>query len=109
VAHSGATIPMLAGRIKDRIPKEAAPRIPNGVYAEFRRLYYEIAHASFPPAMAALLKLAPVSQILFGSDYPIERFSVTIDELPASNLSPEVLRAIDRENAERLFPRLKNG
>ena len=57
--------------------------------------------------MAALLKFAPVPQILFGTDYPIERIESTIDELPASNLSPETLRAIDRENAERLFPRFK--
>jgi len=107
IAHSGATIPMLAGRIKDRIPKEAQPRIPNGVYYEFKKLYYEIAHASFPWAMAALLKLAPISQILFGTDYPIERIESTIEELPASNLSAETLRAIDRENSERLFPRFK--
>ena len=108
IAHSGATIPMLAGRIKDRIPKEALPRIPNGVYYEFKKLYYEIAHASFPWAMAALLKLAPISQILFGTDYPIERMESTINELPASNLPSEALRAIDRENSERLFPRFKS-
>jgi predicted TIM-barrel fold metal-dependent hydrolase len=107
IAHSGATIPMLAGRIKDRVPKVAQARIPNGTYYELRKLYYEIAHASFPWSMAALLKFAPVPQILFGTDYPIERIESTIDELPASNLSPETLRAIDRENAERLFPRFK--
>ena len=108
IAHSGATIPMLAGRIKDRIPKDAQSRIPNGAYYEFKKLYYEIAHASFPWAMAALLKLAPISQILFGTDYPIERMESTIDELPASNLTAETLHAIDRANSERLFPRFKS-
>ena len=108
VPHSGATVPMLAGRIKDRVPKEAASRIPNGTYYELRKLYYDTAHASFPFPMAALLKLVPITQVMFGSDYPIERFEVTIDEFPASNLSPEAMRAIDRENAERLFPRFKS-
>jgi len=108
VAHSGATVPMLAGRIKDRVPKEAASKVPNGTYYELRKLHYEIAHAGFPFPMAALLKLAPMSNIMFGSDYPVERFETTLDELPASNLTPEDLRAIHRENAERLFPRLKS-
>ena len=45
---------------------------------------------------------------MFGSDYPIERFEVPIDEFPGSNLSPEAMRAIDRENAERLFPRFES-
>lgn len=108
IAHSGATIPMIAGRIRDRVPKAAQARIPNGTIYELQKLYYEIAHASFPWSMAALLKLAPIPHILFGSDYPVEHIESTIDELPASNLSMETLRAIDRENAERLFPRLKS-
>ena len=108
IAHSGATIPMIAGRIRDRVPKAAQARIPNGTYYELKKLYYEVAHATFPWSMAALLKLAPVSQILFGTDYPIERMESTIDELPESNLPVETLRAIDRDNAERLFPRFKS-
>jgi hypothetical protein len=31
----------------------------------------------------------------------------TLDHLPENELPPEVLRALGRENAERLFPRLK--
>jgi 6-methylsalicylate decarboxylase len=108
IAHSGATVPMIAGRIRDRVPKEAQARIPNGTYYELKKLYYEVAHATFPWSMAALLKLVPVSQILFGTDYPIELQESTIDELPASHLSAETLRAIDRLNAERLFPRFKS-
>jgi len=108
IAHSGATIPMIAGRIRDRVPKDAQSRIPNGTYYELKKLYYEIAHASFPWSMAALLKLAPISQIVFGSDYPVEKIESTIDELKATKLSPETLRAIDRGNSERLFPRFKS-
>jgi predicted TIM-barrel fold metal-dependent hydrolase len=48
-----------------------------------------------------------MSQILFGTDYPIEKIESTIDELPATKLTAAELHAIDCENAERLFPRLR--
>jgi len=57
--------------------------------------------------MAALTSLVPTSQLLFGTDYPAEPMESTLDQLPNDQLSPEVLRALDRGNAERLFPRLK--
>jgi predicted TIM-barrel fold metal-dependent hydrolase len=44
---------------------------------------------------------------LFGTDYPAEPMESTLDHLPENELSPEVLRALERENAEHLFPRLK--
>jgi predicted TIM-barrel fold metal-dependent hydrolase len=58
--------------------------------------------------MAALLKLVPPTQLLFGTDYPAEPMESTLDQLPANELSPEIQRAMNRENAERLYPRLKS-
>jgi predicted TIM-barrel fold metal-dependent hydrolase len=120
INHSGATLPVLAGRIKDRVPgfstyggKKLAnhdgktDKIPNGVFYELTKLYYECAHAAYPAAMAALLAFAPPSQFLFGTDWPAEPMESTLDELPKSKLSPQVMRALNRGNAERLFPRLK--
>ena len=43
---------------------------PDGIEAEFRRLYYDTANATHPAAMAALQKLVPMSQISYGTDYP---------------------------------------
>jgi predicted TIM-barrel fold metal-dependent hydrolase len=57
--------------------------------------------------MAALLKFVPPSQLLFGTDYPAEPPESTLNELPKNDLSPAIQRAQNRENAERLFPRLK--
>ena len=122
VTHSGACVPTLAGRIKDRVPgvtsNNFGPRpanhegksetIPNGVYYELKKLYYECAHASYPMPMAALMKLVGPSQLLFGTDYPAEPMETTLDNLPSDDLSPEVLRGMARGNAERLFPRLKS-
>jgi predicted TIM-barrel fold metal-dependent hydrolase len=44
---------------------------------------------------------------LFGTDYPAEPPESTLNELPKNDLSPAIQRAQNRENAERLFPRLK--
>jgi predicted TIM-barrel fold metal-dependent hydrolase len=46
---------------------------------------------------------------LFGTDYPAEDPASTLQELKRRNLSPNVLRALYRENAERLFPRFKSS
>lgn len=120
VNHSGAAVPALAGRIKDRVPGAATDRfgpppsnhegmnanIPDGVFAELRKLYYECAHATYPMPVAALTKLVPSSQLLFGTDYPAEPIESTVDHLNDS-YPPDVLRVLQRANAERLFPRLK--
>ena len=120
INHSGATVPVLAGRIKDRVPGFSTyggkklsnhdgktDKIPNGVFYELRKLYYECAHAAYPAAMAALTAFAPSSEYLFGTDWPAEPMESTLDELPSSKLSPDVMLALNRGNAERLFPRFK--
>jgi 6-methylsalicylate decarboxylase len=107
INHSGADVPVMAGRIKDRIA-DHAERYPQGVLYELQKLHYEVAHATYPWPLAALTKFVPTSQILFGSDYPFEAIGTTVDPLPTSGLSRNVLRAINRGNAERLFPRLKS-
>jgi 6-methylsalicylate decarboxylase len=106
INHSGAALPVLAGRIRDRVT-DHAERFPHGVLYELQKLHYEVAHATYPWPIAALTKFVPTSQILFGSDYPFEAISTTVDQLPTSGLSRTTLRAIDRTNAERLFPRFK--
>jgi predicted TIM-barrel fold metal-dependent hydrolase len=105
--HSGGTAPVLAERMDDYFPKDRADRTPHGVLYEMKRLYYEVAHASYPEPLAALTKLVPTSQILFGSDYPIVAYPTTTKNLDAYGFSAADLRAINRGNAERLFPRLK--
>lgn len=109
IPHSGGTMPVLAGRIKDRYPNDPkhAEFIPNGVIPELQKFYFDVAHATFPYPLAALLKLALPTHILFGTDFSPEPIESTVDELPKSGLSAAMMRAIERENAERLFPRFK--
>ncbi len=112
VNHSGAAVPVLSGRIKDQVRGASAKNVPGGppeAWEEMRKLYYECAHASYPAPIAALTKFAPPTQFLFGTDFPVWPYTTTIDPLNETEpeLSPEVQHALDRGNAERLFPRLK--
>jgi predicted TIM-barrel fold metal-dependent hydrolase len=105
--HSGGTVPMLAGRMNDRIPRGAEQYLPNGLYAELRKWYYDIAHATFPWPYAAMKAFMPESQILFGTDYAPEPIESTVDQLPALKLPRAFEQMLLRGNAERLFPRFK--
>lgn len=119
INHSGAAVPVMAGRIKDRVPGAASypakpqtagitPNTPQGVFYELRKLYYECAHATYSAAMAALTNFAPPSQYLFGTDFPAEDPANTLTELKKDDLPPETLKALYRGNAEKLFPRFKS-
>jgi 6-methylsalicylate decarboxylase len=107
-SHAGGTIPMMAGRIDSFYGKspKAVEFAPAGIFGELARLYYDTANATFAPNMAALLKLAPVSQITYGTDYPY--FPMTqMSSLKNVDLSEADLNAIGTDNATRLVPRLK--
>jgi len=56
--------------------------------------------------MAALMKLVPVSQITYGTDYPYFGFD-QFAELQKLGLSAGDLAAIGYDNAARLVPRLR--
>jgi predicted TIM-barrel fold metal-dependent hydrolase len=107
-SHAGGTIPMLAGRIAafyDNIPKYKE-LFPNGVMAEMTKLHYDTANATSAPAMAALLKLVPVSQVTYGTDWPY--FPLDQNKALAKlGLSEADVQAIENGNATRLIPRLK--
>jgi predicted TIM-barrel fold metal-dependent hydrolase len=109
VPHSGGTLPVLAGRIKNRFPNDAkhAEYIPNGVWPELQKLHYECAHGTYPMQLAALTKFVPTSQLLFGTDFSPEPIETTVNELPTSGFSQDVLQAMERGNAEKLLPRFK--
>jgi predicted TIM-barrel fold metal-dependent hydrolase len=107
-SHAGGTMPMMAGRIDSFYGKhpKAKEFAPDGIFAELARLHYDTANATSVPAMAALMKVAPVSQITYGTDYPYfphDQFK----ELDKVGLSAADIQAIGSGNATRLLPRLK--
>jgi predicted TIM-barrel fold metal-dependent hydrolase len=108
-SHSGGAFPVLAARIIDDFPKNRAANAPNGVDYEFKKLYFDTAHAGRAPALDALKDISPISQILYGSDAPIRNYELTDEWLVKyAGFSEDDWKAINRGNAERLFPRLKS-
>ena len=81
---------------------------PDGIFAELARQYYDTANATSAPAMAALLKLVPVSQVTYGTDYPYFPLDQN-NKLAAIGLSATDMKAIESSNAARLIPRLQSA
>ncbi len=106
-SHSGGAFPVLAARIVDDYPKNRADKVPNGVEYEIKKLYFDTAHAGWAPALDSLKDIVPISQILYGSDAPIRIYELTDNGLVEyAGFSENDWKAINRGNAERLFPRL---
>jgi predicted TIM-barrel fold metal-dependent hydrolase len=107
-SHAGGTIPLMAGRIAafyDRNPKIKEIH-PDGVMAVMAKLHYDTANATSAPTIAALLKLVPVSQVTYGTDWPYFALDQNKD-LQKLGLSAADIAAIESGNATRLIPRLK--
>ena len=111
VSHAGGSIPYLAWRIagasylpelRDRAPK-------NDGLALLQELYYDTALSTSEFVFGALKEFVPMSQVLFGSDFPYIGPAVLQAErygLENSKVLDDAARAaIDRGNALTLFPR----
>ena len=107
-SHAGGTLPVLTGRIIQlyAASKEFAQRLPQGPLTELKRFYYDTANASNEWSLAPLMKLVSVSQVLLGSDYPLRSPEANVKELMELGFGNDDLRAIYRDNAVRLLPRL---
>lgn len=108
-SHAGGNVPMVMGRMHDYAhytSKSFAEKIPNGIEYELKRLYYDIAATAYRPAIAALTKLVPMTQILFGSDNPYVPLRETAQGMTQLDLSAADLQAIGHDNALALLPRL---
>ena len=109
-SHSGGTVPVIAGRTG--VLAQHSPRMkevaPDGVDHELRRLHYETANGYHAANMAALLAYVPVSQVMFGTDYPYVPVTQNVDGL-AKAVSGTDLDAIRSGNALRMFPQFAAG
>jgi len=116
VPHAGGTIPFLVDRISllaARFVPGTATRAPAGVEAYLRRLYYELAIATNPHAVASVLQLVGPERLLYGSDWPaldeadVRDLIQVLDGNPL--LQPADRARIEWQNALELFPRLRSG
>jgi 6-methylsalicylate decarboxylase len=108
--HAGGTLPFLVQRICGANRLRPSGLDPAVALAEMRRFYCDTAGSANEHAIPALRRLVPVTQILFGSDFPftperaIAGFAQFLDR---SDLFTAAERAaVARGNALRMLPRL---
>ena len=105
-SHSGGSLPFLTGRFM-RLYEDSKPAyLPNGPMPEFAKFNYELAQGNTPGQIAALLKMVPVSRVLYGTDFPFRGGAEVNEGIAAYSFTPAEVRAIERGNAMGLLPRL---
>lgn len=124
LAHAGGFVPYIAHRIVLTMLREepkwkVAMTLARGEQARqaaiderlamVRRFHYDIALSSTPTTFPTLLEAVDHDKILFGSDFPFAPAAAVRymrEQYESVDLDPGLRHAIDRGNAERLFPRL---
>jgi len=106
-SHSGGTLPFLAGRFERQAATQKYSFLANGVMPELKKFYYDVAQGNTGAQLAALTRLAPISQILFGTDYPFRPGSEAVHGLRDFGFGAVDLAAIERDNALALLRRIK--
>jgi 6-methylsalicylate decarboxylase len=108
-SHGGGALTAFAERFliqavstppyKGKITREA-------VEHELNRYYYDTAAISNTVTLGALAQLVPVSQIVYGTDFPY-RTGEDHTKGVSAHFKGADLSAVDRDNALRLFPRFR--
>jgi len=107
-SHAGGTMPFLIERFvrNPLLDPKAKAAVPEGTLTELRRFYYDTAQTSNKASMSALAAIIPVSQIVFGTDFP---YRTSIDHVKglrdAGVFTDAQLMDIERGNALKLLPR----
>jgi 6-methylsalicylate decarboxylase len=92
-----------------------AEHLADGMVANtLRQLYYDVAEICAPAPLKCLMEIAEPSHILFGSDFPFSRHRTPATDVEAmiagfenfDGWTDATRRAIESENALKLFPRL---
>ena len=112
-SHSGGVMPLLISRIQgftdwDAVGAAKLKQIfPDGMAAEFAKLYFEGAQGFDSPNFEAIAKYVPMSHLLFGTDYNRFPIAHTVRIFDQLKLPARVKSQIERGNAENLMPRWK--
>lgn len=105
-SHGGGALTAVVERFEDFMVRTYRDRFTREIVdAELRRFYYDTAQVSNAVTMAALTKLVPVSQIVFGTDFPFRSATDHVKGL-AALFNRDDLNSIDRTNALRILPGL---
>jgi predicted TIM-barrel fold metal-dependent hydrolase len=103
-SHGGGTAPYITSRLGAAVGPDGKP---NANLATLQKFYYDTAQAFNPYTLATFTKVVPNAHILFGTDYPFAQAGTVAKGLADAGFTAANLRAIERDNALELFPRLK--
>jgi 6-methylsalicylate decarboxylase len=108
IAHLGGTAPFLAHRIASLAAREPerAIRAPQGALAHLSRLYYDTGLSNHMLALDTAQAIAPLEQIVFGTDWPYAALPAVGDPAPELAALGAQRALVDSENAGALVPRL---
>ncbi len=107
-SHGGGTLPFLIRRFTQeaiRVP-ELRKVLPNGFMPEARRFYYELAQIPIRAPLLALKEVVPVSNMLFGTDYPYLSTAEHVEGLRDAGVFTAAELATIYAGGARLVPRL---
>jgi len=105
-SHGGGVLTAVAERLRIQMvttPPYKGQFTRDMVDHELNRFYYDTAQVSNEVTIQALAKLVPVSQIVFGTDFPYRTGAEHVAGLTA-RFDAKDLAAIDRTNALRILP-----
>lgn len=109
LAHAGGLMPYFAWRlsVSPMIDKRLEQISPAQVYGRLRRFWYDNALAPTAETFECLKGVAPLDQIVFGSDWPFANARVIAEAVRTYEgvaMPQQQREAIDRNNALSLFP-----
>ena len=113
-SHGGGVMPLLVGRIagfndwRSVGPDKLKRLFPDGIYAEYAKLYFECAQAFAPETFAMLQKLVPPTHLLFGTDFTYFPVAHSVDLFAKLSMPEDLRRKISSGNAAAILPRWRS-
>ena len=110
-SHGGGSLTSFAERFLIQVvntPPHKGKFTREIMQGELNRFYYDTAQISNAVTLDALAKLVPISQIVYGTDFPY-RTAADHTKGVTEHFKGEDLKKVDRDNALRLVPRLKSA
>ncbi len=110
-SHGGGVLTSVAERLLVQMvttPPYRGKFTRETVQGQLNRFYYDTAQVSLAGTLAALTKLVPVSQIVYGDDFPY-RSAVDQSKGVDAIFAVDDRKRVNRDNALRILPRLRSA
>lgn len=108
-SHGGGVMPILIGRLDGFVDwkpvgaQNLKELFPDGIYGEYRKLYFECAQAYAPETMQMLREILPGDRLLYGSDFSYFPMAHSLDLVKKLELPAIVRQALLGGNAASIL------